>query len=61
MGRKPKDNQNKLELSCKESTTDLTHSELTSLWPDQWQLKEQYDNTMTDHKDPWLDLEGMNL
>jgi len=65
IGRESNDNQDKLELSSQESSTvdtmstDLIQSELTSPWPDQWQL-EGLNNDMTDPEDPWLDLEKTN-
>jgi len=63
MGRELNDNQDKSELHDYESSTvntlstDLTQSEPTSPWPDQWQL-EGLDDDITDLEDPWPDLEG---
>jgi len=63
MGRESNNNQDKQELNHHESSTTDTRpteprqSELTSPWPDQWQL-EGLGNDMTVRKDPWPDLEG---
>jgi len=55
----PKEGHNvTLEAHSIESST-VDTSKLTSLWPDQWQLK-GLDNDMTDPKDPWPDEEGTN-
>jgi len=65
IGRESDNNQNKLELSLLGSSkvdmmsTDPIESKLTSPWPDQWRL-EGLDNDMTNHEDPWPDLEGTN-
>jgi len=65
MGRESNVKQNKPELSHQESSTvntmstDPIQSKLTSPWPDQWQL-EGLNDDMTDHEDPWPDLEGID-
>jgi len=65
MGRESNVKQNKPELSHQESSTvdtmstDPIQSELTSPWPDQWRL-EGLNDDMTDHEDPWPDLEGID-
>jgi len=65
MGRKSNDKPSKLELYDHKSSTvdtistDPIQSELTSPWPDQWQL-EGLDNDMTDYENPWPNPEGMN-
>jgi len=66
MGRESNEKQIKFELTNhKRSVVNTTSinpipSELTSPWPDQWQLR-GLDSDITNQEDPWPDPEGTNV